>query len=55
MAGAINEICFFGGGETDQAILDTKQMLRAKWGLASVSAGVTGFTGLSGLSGRLGT
>jgi hypothetical protein len=54
MAGAINEICFFGGGETDQAIVDTKQMLRAKWGLASVAAGVTGFTGLSGV-GRLGT
>lgn len=38
MAGAINEICFFGGGETDQTIVDTKQMLRAKWGLASVAA-----------------
>jgi len=37
MAGAINEICFFGGGETDQVIVDTKQMLRSKWGLASVA------------------
>ena len=39
MSGAINEICLFGGGETSQVIIDTKQSLRAKWGLASVAAG----------------
>lgn len=40
-AGAINEICFFGGGETDADILTTKNSLRSKWGLASVSTGTS--------------
>lgn len=39
LSGAINEICFFGGGETDQTLMDTKQALRLKWGLPAIDAG----------------
>jgi len=39
MSGAINEIRVYGGGETDQTIVDVTNTLRRKWGLASVAAG----------------
>lgn len=36
--GAIHEVRVYGGGETDQTIVDVKNNLRSKWGLAHVTA-----------------
>ena len=49
-AGAIHEIKIYGGGETDQTIIDVKNALRAKWGLASVasSCGLQTARGMNG-------
>jgi hypothetical protein len=38
-AGAMHEIRVYTGGETDQTVVDIKQALRKKWGIASVAVG----------------
>lgn len=37
-AGAINEIKIFGGGMTEQEVMDSKNTIRAKWGLAHITS-----------------
>jgi hypothetical protein len=38
-SGAIHELRVYGGGETNQTLVDVKNALASKWGLASVSSG----------------
>ena len=38
-AGAMNELRVYAGGETDATILNVKNDLRRKWGLAAISGG----------------
>jgi hypothetical protein len=46
--GAINEIRVFGGGETDSTLVTQKNILRSKWGLASIAGGIPIARGMHG-------